>query len=716
MTTSTAFINYINTGTGVNSGDGDSLRTAFNKINLNFKNILNSFVAAGVASFNSQTGIITFTGTDIINQLGYIPYPTSNPLGFITNDTANLQNYATITYVNDNFVSELDLSAYNFASVNYVDAKLTEYPSLVYLNNQGYLVPATLPNFLTAYSTQTDLANLTTSLQSFTTSSIFEAVNNSSIIPSVADTYDLGEESYRWGTLYLSNAAYIKGIGITIDPITSRLIVDGNSVTGAFRFSPSAIYNEAGIGFSISSTAPDPLAAQQKVRIYVPTDTDGDTIPLDVTNTGTSGILIQGHTNSIALDQTGINFSGTIGSSLTLNQTTGQFLKIGKNSDIFVVSGGTSTTYSNTAEISAYNTASNSQLVLSGSRIVLHASTSSSWSQFTETGYFALDQSYMYLGKTRTKGYGSPTDINTFRGIRLPIMKPNFGTVLVVSSATADLATLDYLTIGTVAQVKPPPATLSSPGVLGDIAFDANNFYAATATNSWQVIPWGGGGGGGTWTSVTSHILPAVNLSYDLGSPSYRFRDIYVSSSTIYLGTSTISISSEGQMLVNGATADAKFEYFGGEGNGPRDAAYIAWNTSTITFNIPQPELLRAIYDLKPGSQFNGKNFSTNFDKTFTITGVPREYIRSGGYNMADITVAETTGTNKFIHHLYLPVKDKSAVLANGTWTVAVNTTGTIVFPNGTIQTGAAISIAELKVLVAASTDFADFKSRIAAL
>jgi hypothetical protein len=39
-----------------------------------------------------------------------------------------------------------------------------------------------------------------------------------------------------------------------------------------------------------------------------------------------------------------------------------------------------------------------------------------------------------------------------------------------------------------------------------------------------------------------------------------------------------------------------------------------------------------------------------------------------------------------------------------------------ILFPDGTVQTGAAISISELKTLVSASTDFADFQTRIAAL
>ena len=42
--------------------------------------------------------------------------------------------------------------------------------------------------------------------------------------------------------------------------------------------------------------------------------------------------------------------------------------------------------------------------------------------------------------------------------------------------------------------------------------------------------------------------------------------------------------------------------------------------------------------------------------------------------------------------------------------------TGNISFTNGTTQKAAALPLANLKVIIAASSDFADFKSRIAAL
>lgn len=49
-----------------------------------------------------------------------------------------------------------------------------------------------------------------------------------------------------------------------------------------------------------------------------------------------------------------------------------------------------------------------------------------------------------------------------------------------------------------------------------------------------------------------------------------------------------------------------------------------------------------------------------------------------------------------------------------GAWEFKDN--GTVTFPNGTVQNGAAIDLTQLKALVADSTDFNDFKNRIAAL
>lgn len=49
---------------------------------------------------------------------------------------------------------------------------------------------------------------------------------------------------------------------------------------------------------------------------------------------------------------------------------------------------------------------------------------------------------------------------------------------------------------------------------------------------------------------TTGHILPNADITYDLGSPTYRFREIYLSGNSIDLGGTTIS-ADNGVLLVD---------------------------------------------------------------------------------------------------------------------------------------------------------------------
>ena len=61
----------------------------------------------------------------------------------------------------------------------------------------------------------------------------------------------------------------------------------------------------------------------------------------------------------------------------------------------------------------------------------------------------------------------------------------------------------------------------------------------------------GGGGGGSSITNLSNngsgnvvidtHFLPNTNETYDIGSSTLKFRDIYLSDSTIYLGDTALS-------------------------------------------------------------------------------------------------------------------------------------------------------------------------------
>jgi len=54
-------------------------------------------------------------------------------------------------------------------------------------------------------------------------------------------------------------------------------------------------------------------------------------------------------------------------------------------------------------------------------------------------------------------------------------------------------------------------------------------------------------------SAVNEHILPALNLTYDLGTTSSQWRSLYVGTSTIYLGGTSLSVAN-GAITVNGNT------------------------------------------------------------------------------------------------------------------------------------------------------------------
>lgn len=68
-------------------------------------------------------------------------------------------------------------------------------------------------------------------------------------------------------------------------------------------------------------------------------------------------------------------------------------------------------------------------------------------------------------------------------------------------------------------------------------------------------------GGSADFSAIDEHVLPSTNITYDLGSTSRRWRDLYLSGNTIDLagstissdGTGTISISADGVNLPAGS-------------------------------------------------------------------------------------------------------------------------------------------------------------------
>jgi hypothetical protein len=60
--------------------------------------------------------------------------------------------------------------------------------------------------------------------------------------------------------------------------------------------------------------------------------------------------------------------------------------------------------------------------------------------------------------------------------------------------------------------------------------------------------------------NVSSHVLPSANITYDLGSPTKRWRSLYLSNNTIYLGTARITVGTNNNIVFIANNQPARLE------------------------------------------------------------------------------------------------------------------------------------------------------------
>jgi hypothetical protein len=152
--------------------------------------------------------------------------------------------------------------------------------------------------------------------------------------------------------------------------------------------------------------------------------------------------------------------------------------------------------------------------------------------------------------------------------------------------------------------------------------------------------------------------------------------------------------------LVDGNNAATELVYFGGEGAGPTNASAVAWGTQDqVTWGQPYilvygpGELLkRALFELKIGDKIKmgqgpDGGRPTLGEITVTVTGLPTTTYASNGYPQIVIQVdsAPVATTANFVYALYLPVRETSATIANGTKNLTMLPSGYVVFPTVTV-------------------------------
>jgi hypothetical protein len=110
---------------------------------------------------------------------------------------------------------------------------------------------------------------------------------------------------------------------------------------------------------------------------------------------------------------------------------------------------------------------------------------------------------------------------------------------------------INFRTGATVRDKDYPTGGTTGVQIAANGAIIAQSAISSTSTGTGAVIVTGGVGiSGAVYTggnvTVTGHVLPSANVTYDLGSPTQRWKDLYLSGNTMVLGQANIQAHSSG--------------------------------------------------------------------------------------------------------------------------------------------------------------------------
>ena len=151
--------------------------------------------------------------------------------------------------------------------------------------------------------------------------------------------------------------------------------------------------------------------------------------------------------------------------------------------------------------------------------------------------------------------------------------------------------------------------------------------------NSGTIVELAGGGGADLdLSAVNQSILPSANNTYDLGSATKRWKDIYLSSNSINLdgatissdGTGAINIAASGATLPEGSRAGTNKIAVAvtGSGGAEQNAIVVPFFSNTGGLSTANANF----------------NFNSSVDEKFVFTG-SKTFTLSTGTNLSDSNI-----------------------------------------------------------------------------
>jgi hypothetical protein len=227
-------ISYINIGSSANKGDGDTLRTAFRKINENFSflSTASGFLSTGSSTslsispdapstatdgtlwFNSSIArtFVRYNGAWVDASPQVTPPPTTSTETIITMGSVPPDTGEGTLWFNVN-----DARTYiNYGGAWIDSSPQVTPPSILPADNIGVL----------ANDGNGNLYWTTASITASTGTNVDFLAVDSSILPASNLTYDLGSLSKQWRSLYVGTSTiYIGGVAVSINTVSNTLVV-----------------------------------------------------------------------------------------------------------------------------------------------------------------------------------------------------------------------------------------------------------------------------------------------------------------------------------------------------------------------------------------------------------------------------------------------------------------------------------------------------------
>ena len=168
-----------------------------------------------------------------------------------------------------------------------------------------------------------------------------------------------------------------------------------------------------------------------------------------------------------------------------------------------------------------------------------------------------------------------------------------------------------------------------------------------------------------TYSSISGSLIPSEDVTYDLGSPTKQWRHLYVSENTIYVGGQALTVSQDGDVIVNGEViatpgGGATWNSVVGKPNFAAIATSGSYNDLSDTPSV--------ITNADVGTLGPGDTFFTQTADTVSMGNAAAQNITAGP---SGIQIAGTGGVTIM-------------GVATATVTLGGQTSGNIIFASGT--------------------------------